>query len=196
MTSPLLEPRMRLGDLLLARRYITAEQLEQTLEKQSEDNTSSLLGELLVELGFCSEEQVLECLADELSLPFVRLDNRLFDPRLFETIPREFIEKNTVLPLFRVRDMLTVAVAEPTNVFLLDQLREIASCRVQMVVATAKDIRRMVQTYLPNTRVFVIDDIIDDASGASVELIEDAVDDIGANAEIAGQSPIIRLVNY
>ena len=196
MASPLLEPRRRLGDLLIARGYITLEQLDRVLDMQTAGGGASLLGELLVEQEFCSEEQVLECLAEELSLPFVRLDNRLFDSRLFETIPREFIEKHTVLPLFRVRDMLTVAVAEPTNVFLLDQLRELTGSKVQLAVATAKDIRRMVQTYLPNTRVFVIDDIIDDASGDAVELIEDSIDDIGADAEIAGQSPIIRLVNY
>ena len=92
--------------------------------------------------------------------------------------------------------MLTVAVAEPTNVFLIDQLRDIARCEVQIAVASAKDIRRMVQTYLPNTRVFVIDDIIDDANGDAVELIEESIEDIGAEFEIGDQSPIIRLVNY
>jgi type IV pilus assembly protein PilB len=154
------------------------------------------LGEVLVEQQFCSEDAVLECLAVEFGVPYVRLESRLFDPKMFETIPREFIEKHTVLPLFKVRNTLTVAVAEPTNVFLLDELRELAGCEVQIAVAAAKDIRRMVQTYVPNTRVFVIDDIIDDTSGNAVELIEDSIDDIGADVDIAGQSPIIRLVNY
>jgi type IV pilus assembly protein PilB len=192
----LLAKKPRLGDLLVDRGYLTAEKLESALAEQRESDGRSLLGELLVERGYCSEDHVLECLAIELGLPFARLDNKLFDPKAFESLPRDFIEKNTVLPLFRLRDELAVAVAEPTNVFLLDRMRDAARCEILPVVASAKDIRRMVQTYLPNTRVFVIDDIIDDAGGAAVELIEEEIADIAADAESAGQSPIIRLVNY
>ncbi|MBA3315478.1 MAG: Flp pilus assembly complex ATPase component TadA [Planctomycetaceae bacterium] len=192
----LLARKPRLGDLLVDRGYISAEVLQSALAEQKTNGGRSLLGEVLVERGLCSEEHVLECLATELGLPYARLDNRLFDPKVFDSLPRDFIEKNTVLPLFRVRDELAVAIAEPTNVFLLDRLRDASRCEILPVVAAAKDIRRMVQTYLPNTRVFVIDDIIDDAGTASVELIEEEVADIAADAESAGQSPIIRLVNY
>ncbi|HID22970.1 MAG TPA: type II/IV secretion system protein, partial [Planctomycetaceae bacterium] len=196
MVASLLQPRARLGDLLIERGYLNSDQLRSALQEQQASAGSKLLGEVLIEQGYCTEEQVLECLAVEFGVPHVKLDSRLFDPKVFETIPREFIEKHTVLPLFKIRSVLTVAVAEPTNVFLLDQLRDIARCDIQPVIASAKDIRRMVQTYLPNKQVFVIDDIIDDASGDAVELIEEEIEDIGADAEVAGLSPIIKLVNY
>lgn len=196
MANALLEPKLRLGALLVARGYLDAEALERALEEQEESRGQKLLGEVLIDRGLCSEEQVLECLSVEFGIPYVKLDNKLFDPRTFGLIPREFIEKHTVLPLFKVRETLTVAVSEPTNVFLMDQLRDLAKCRIQIALSSAKDIRRMVQTYLPNTRTFVIDDIIDDASGDAVELIQRQVADIGADADIAGQSPVVRLVNY
>ncbi len=196
MSRTLYEPKRRLGDLLVARGYVSLEQLEQALELQRADRGAKLLGEVILEREYCTEEQLLECLAVEFGVPFVRLDNKLFDPKMVDLVPREFIEKHTVLPLFRVRDILTVALAEPTNVFLLDQLRDLAGCEIQIAIASAKDIRRMVQTYLPNTRVFVIDDIIDDAGSDSVELIEEEISDIGFDAETAGLSPVIRLVNY
>jgi len=196
MASTLLEPKPRLGELLIAHHYLTLEQLEQALEEQAEGQGNKLIGEILVEKGFCTEDQVLECLAVEFGVPYVRLDSRLFDPKAVDLFPRDVIERHTVLPLFKVRDVLTVAVSEPSNVFLLDQLRDLARCRVQIALASAKDIRRMVQTYVPNTRVFVIDDIIDDASGNAVELIERSIQDIGADVDMAGLSPIIRLVNY
>ena len=180
----------------MARGYLTSEQLQIALEDQQASAGDKLLGEVLIDRGYCPEDQVLECLAEEFGVPHVKLDNRMFDPKVFDAVPREFIEKHTILPLFKVRDVLTVAVAEPTNVFLLDQLREVAGCDIQMAIASAKDIRRMVQTYLPNTRVFVIDDIIDDASDSAVELIEEEIEDIGADADVAGLSPIIKLVNY
>ncbi len=196
MSQSLLEPRLRLGDLLVDRGYLTEDQLELALSEQIASSGSKLLGEVLLEKEFCPEEQVLECLAVEFGVPHIKLDNRLFDSKMFDAVPREFIEKHTVLPLFKIRDVLTVAVAEPTNVFLLDQLRDIAKCEIQIAIASAKDIRRMVQTYMPNTRVFVIDDIIDDASENSVELIEESIDDIAADVDVAGLSPIIKLVNY
>jgi len=195
-STSLLEPKRRLGDLLIARGYLAAEQLDRALQEQRAGNGERLLGEVLIEGEYCSEDHVLECLAVEFGVPYVRLDSRMFDPKTFDIIPREFVEKHTVLPLFRVRDMLTVAVAEPTNVFLLDQLRDLAKCDIQIAIASAKDIRRMVQTYLPNTRVFVIDDIIDNSQGDAVELIEEEISDIGFDTEVAGMSPIIRLVNY
>ena len=110
-------------------------------------------------------------------------------------LPREYIEKNLVLPLFKIRDTLTVAVTEPSNLFLIDELRALTSLDVQIVATSAKDIRRMITT-LPDSKMFVIDDIIEDNAQADVTLIEEAIDDIGDVAEIAGQSPVIRLVNY
>ena len=199
-TSPSLRPalpsRPRLGDLLVRRGYLTADRLQEALRLQKEGDQSRLLGEVLVEREFCTEEHVLECLAVEFQLPFVRLDARLFDPKVVELLPRDFIEKHVVLPLFKVRDTLTVAVAEPSDVFLLDRLKAVARCDVQLAIASARDIRRTLQTYLPDSQVFVIDDIIDDVQGDAVELIEESIDDIVSVTELAGQSPIIRLVNY
>ena len=177
---------------------MTRDQLELALIEQADSHGTKLLGEVIIGREWCSEDQLLECLAVEFGVPYVRLDKYMFDPKVFELIPRDFIEKHTVLPLFKVCNVLTIAVAEPTNVFLLDELADIAGCEVQIAIASSKDIRRMVQTYLPNTRVFVIDDIIDDAAGDAVELIEEQIEDIGATlgADIADESPIIRLVNY
>jgi len=197
MKPGLLTPKMRLGDLLIQRGYLTQEGLEAALELQATSESGKLLGEILVEQQFCSEEKILECLAEELRIPYVQLDTRFFDPSIFDVIPREFVEKHTVLPLFRVRNTLTVALAEPTNVFLVDQLRGLTDCDIQLAIASPHDIRRMVQTYMPNTNVFVIDEIIDEAKSDAVELIEDSISDIALSSlDAAGQSPIIRLVNY
>lgn len=187
----------RLGNVLLARGYLTAENLEIALQAQRETRglQGKLLGEILVEMGFCTEDQVIECLAAEYAVPYAKLDARLYDPRVVELLPRDYIEQNLVLPLFCVRDVLTVAVSEPSNLFLIDEMRVITGKEVQIVATTTKDIRRMI-TSLPNSKVFVIDDIIEDSESAEVTLIEEAIEDISDIAEIAGQSPVIRLVNY
>ncbi|RMG41066.1 MAG: type II/IV secretion system protein [Planctomycetota bacterium] len=188
--------RARLGERLVEKGYLTADRLNEVLRDQHLSGDVRLLGEILVEEGICSPEQVLEALADEFNVPFVRLNGQLFDPKVFESLPREFIEQNDVLPLFRVRDTLTVAVADPTNVFVLDEARQLAGCHVQFVVATARDIRRMIQTYMPASGVYVIDDILEDVTEGAVEWIEQTIEDIADVTEEADLSPVIKLVNY
>jgi type IV pilus assembly protein PilB len=184
----------RLGNVLVERGYLSPEGLAAALEKQHA-NKNKLLGEILIETAACSEEQVVECLAVEYGAPYARLDARMYDPQAVDLLPREYVEKNLVLPLFVVRRTLTIAVAEPSNLFLVDEIEALTQLEVQLVVATSKDIRRVL-TSLPNSKVFVIDDIIEDSETADVTLIEEAIEDIGDLEEIAGQSPVIRLVNY
>jgi type IV pilus assembly protein PilB len=185
----------RLGNLLIERGYLTLEQLESALSHQHDTGERKLLGEILVDLEYCSEDQVVECLAAEYGVPYAKLESRLFDQKIVDVLPREYIEKNLVLPLFIVRKVLTIAVAEPANMFLIDELRRLTEMEVQIVATSSKDIRRMITT-LPHSKVFVIDDIIEDSDQAEVTLIEEAIEDIGDVEEIAGQSPVIRLVNY
>ena len=196
MSASATHHRARLGDLLTERGYISDEQLAQALEKQHDVGGVKLLGELLIEMSFCSEDQVVECLAEEYGVPYAKLEARLFDPKVIDVVPKDFMQKHNVLVLFQVNQTLTVAVSEPANVFLLDELERLTGCEIQVVAASGRDIRRMVQTYLPDSNVFVIDDIIDEAQTGEVTLIEEAVEDIGDLQEVAGQSPVIRLVNY
>ena len=184
----------RLGNILVERGYIAVEQLHAALDEQRK-GTGKLLGEILIEKGFATEDQVIECLATVYGVPYAKLEPRLADPKALDALPREYIEKNLVFPLFRIRHTLTVAVCEPTNLFLIDELKSLTGLEMQVVATSAKDIRRMITT-LPDSKTFVIDDIIEDSAQAEVTLIETAIEDISDSTEFAGQSPVIRLVNY
>ena len=196
MNKPLLKPRLRLGDLLVRQGFLTAERLQAALKMQADSGANKLLGEVLVEREFCTEEQVLECLAIEFKLPFVRLDARLFDPKVVELLPREVLVKHLVLPLFKLRDTLTVAIAEPSDIFLLDRLKAIARCEVQLAIASARDIRRALQTSLPDTQVFLIDNRVDDLQCDANDLIAEAIEDHAEANERNGQNPIAKLVSH
>ena len=196
MSQLAVENKMQLGQVLLARGVVTAEQIDQALEEQKQKGHHKLLGELLVEMGHCTENQIASALAEAYGVPYAQVSPKLCDPKVLEILPRDFLEKHTVLPLFKVRDELTVAVSEPTNVFLIDEIERVSACKVQVVCATTKDIKATLQTYLPAANVFVIDDIIDDEGLEDFTLIENITEDIGNLEEIAGQSPVVKLVNY
>jgi type IV pilus assembly protein PilB len=194
MTTSLEAPN-RLGNVLVERGYLTLEQLQSALAHQKQAGKTKLLGEIVVDLEFCSEDHVVECLAAGYDVPYAKLEARLFDPAVLDLLPRDFMERHLVFPLFCIRNSFVVAVSEPSNLFLIDEIAAHTGKEILIVAASAKDIRRMFTT-LPDSKVFVIDDIIEDSGQTEVTLIEDAIEDIGDVEEIAGQSPVIRLVNY
>ncbi len=196
MVQILLENKTQLGQLLLARGVVSEEQIEKALVEQREKGHRKLLGELLVEMGYCTENQIAAALAEAYGVPYAQMSPKLCDPKTVEILPREFLEAHVVLPLFKVHDVLTVAVSEPTNVFLIDEIERISGCRVQVVCSTSKDIKATLQTYLPAANVFVIDDIIDEQGLEEFTLIENITQDISNLEEVAGQSPVVKLVNY
>ena len=91
-------------------------------------------------LGYVDESTVLEALAGAYDIPFVCDTARLADPRVIEELPRDFLEEHGVLPLFLINGMLTVAVSEPANLYLLEEIERRTGHSVQIVAATAKDI--------------------------------------------------------
>jgi len=196
MSQILLENKMQLGQLLLARGVVSAEQVDRALAEQKDEGHRKLLGELLVEMGYCTENQIASALAEAYGVPYAQISPKLCDPKAVEILPREFLESHIVLPLFKVRDRLTVAVNEPTNVFLIDEIERISGCKVQVVCSTSKDIKATLQTYLPAANVFVIDEILDDEGLEEFTLIENITQDISNLEEVAGQSPVVKLVNY
>lgn len=188
--------KLQLGEILRQKGIITAEQIEEVLSRQSDSGHQKLLGELLVEKGYCSENDIASALAEAYGVPYAQISPKICDPNIIEILPRDFLEEHYVLPLFRVGDVLTVAVSEPTNVFLIDEIERLSSCTVQVVCATAKDIQATLQAYMPASNVFVIDDIIDETGLEDFALIENISEDISNLEEVAGQSPIVKLVNY
>ena len=196
MAEAVTENKLQLGYVLQSRGVVTPEQIETVLAEQQQSGHHKLLGELLVEMGFCSENQIASALAEAYQVPYAQVTPKICDPAVVEILPREFLEEHIVLPMFKVYDCLTVAVSEPSNVFVLDEIQRLGNCKTQIVCSTAKDIKATLQTYMPAENVFVIDDIIDDAALSDFALIENITEDISNLEEIAGQSPVVKLVNY
>jgi type IV pilus assembly protein PilB len=188
--------RHQMGNLLIEQGHITEDQLKQALEEQAGSGHSRLLGEVLVDLGFVSEAVIMESLANSYGVPFARVSPRIADPRVIDKLPRDFIDSQGVLPLFCVDSTLTVAVSEPANLFLIEEIERLSGKKAQIVVSPSQDIRATLQAYLPSANVFVIDEIYDDLDVKQFSVIEAQALDLGSLEEISGQSPVIKLVNF
>ncbi len=189
-------PRLQLGEALVAKGLINPMQLEESLAFQARKGHRKLLGEILVDFNFVTEEQVMEVLAEGYGVPFVTQTAKIADPKIVELLPRDFLEEHKVLPLFLVRGVFTVAVSEPSNLFLVEEIQRLTGYEAQIVAATDSEIMASLQAYLPAANVFVIDDIYEDIDDADFSVIEKQVTELADLEEVAGRSPVVKLVNY
>jgi len=188
--------RKMLGQTLVAKGLIPQAALDALIEQQKASGSRKLLGEMLVEQGLLTEEQLCETLAESHGVPYAKVSPKICDARVIDVLPREFLEKHTVLPMFLVNGVLTIALAEPSNLFLIEEIQQHTGHSVQVVASTARDIAATLQAHLPNANIFVIEDIIDEVRPEDFALIETQIEDIGNLQEVAGHSPVIKLVNY
>ena len=141
------KPHLKLGDLLIKEELITESQLREGISLQK--RSAKRLGEALVDLGYVSERQLAQVLGRQLGLPFRSLANGDLtpadDPAVRKALPVELIHKHSVLPLFRQRNTLTVALADPLDLILVDNLKKIAGLQISPVIATPTDLRKAIE---------------------------------------------------
>ena len=189
-------PKQQLGSVLVERGLINEHQLDEALKLQKRQGHQRLLGEVLVELGYLKLEQVLRILAESYGVPFVRVNPRVADPKILEVLPRDFLESQCVLPLFLVRNKLTVAVTEPANLFLAEEINRLSGHECLVVASTAEDIRSTLRQYLPKANIFVIEDIYEDLNADDFTIVERQITELSELEEIAGHSPVVKFVNF
>ncbi len=137
---------MRLGDILLAARLISPKQLETALETQK--RTGGRLGEVLCALGFVTEFDMLNTLADQLRYPFVPNPEQQIDPSVTALVSEDLAKKHRVVPLRLEGNTLVVAMADPLNFMAIDDLSLQSGRRVKPVVSPEKAVHRaMLKAY-------------------------------------------------
>src|SRR5215831_10187289 len=143
-------PRLRLGQLLVDARLITAEALEEVLAVQKSDGRR--LGTLLVERGLINETQLTQILSHQLSVPWVSLLHIEFSRQLLNLVPHDVAERFCLVPIYvrHVRhqgETLYVAMDDPTNEDGLRACREHSGLPVRAMIAPPTDIRSAIRVY-------------------------------------------------
>jgi type IV pilus assembly protein PilB len=196
MAAPVAASPERIGDLLIKEGLISKEQLAQALQEQKQNGTR--VGYNLVKLGFVAETEITKMLARQFKMPAVDLSKFEVDPRIAKLIPADLATKHIVLPLKRDGRTLTVAMADPTNLGVLDDLKFITRYDIFPVIAGEFSLRSQIDRYYESTDVqmqALLQDIADEESG-DVEIVEDQDDDPSAAAMSAvDDAPVVRLIN-
>jgi type IV pilus assembly protein PilB len=190
--------RRRLGEVLVTGGVLTEAQLDEALRAQKEDagGRRRRLGEVITALGLADEVQIARALSDQLGLPFVDLGSLPIADETLGVLPRNVAVRHMAVPITIAHDVLTVALADPTNVLALDDIRLATKLSsVRTAVATASDLQEAVNRYYggagPSGGVA-------DTFGALQDVDLEATEDKDEELEQVGDvddAPVVRLVN-
>jgi len=135
----------QLGQMLLKAKLITSEQLDRALAHQK--TSGGRIGSNLAKLGYISEEEVASFLSRQFGVPPADLSNIKIDPAVIKLVPADLADKHLLIPLSRAGSVLTVAMANPSDIFAIDDVRFMTGYNVKPMVAPESSIRNVLNRY-------------------------------------------------
>ncbi|HEV7240449.1 MAG TPA: type IV-A pilus assembly ATPase PilB [Thermoanaerobaculia bacterium] len=188
---------VRLGELLTKASLITQDQLKEALRVQKE--TGGKLGETLIKLGFVSEEDITECLSQQFGVPSINLQHFEIDASVIKLIPGDVARKYNILPVNKTGATITIAMADPTNVFAMDDIKFMTGYNVEPVVASELGIKAAIDNYYGTTSSLELKKVMEDLQtqeSADLEVLEEDEEmDVNALADSAEEAPVVKLCN-
>ena len=187
-----------LGELLIREKLITSEQLKSAAEYEKKNKVS--IGSALVALGVITEENMAQALSRQLGYPYIDLSQFEVYPDVIELIPPDIAKKHMIMPIHRIRSFLTMAMVDPTDLDVIENVRFRTSLSVQPVIASESGVSEAINKYYGATdsmRVKEIIDEIESADDGSVNVVEEEEEeyDIQELTRSTEEAPVITLVN-
>lgn len=207
----------KLGEILVRENLISPQHLRQALDYQREHG--GRLGFNLVKLGLVTDETITAILSRQYGIPSVNLDLFDIDESVLRLIPQEVARKYSVLPLSRVGATLTLAMADPTNVFAMDDIKFMTGLNVEPVVVAEASVLTAIAKYYSSSReielagnpdgvdtngngfsqadlVSLANLDLDHESAGELEIFEDNDEiDVSSLTRMSEDAPVVRLVN-
>jgi len=191
---------LRLGELLIREGLITPSQLEKAISVQRQE--SGRLGEILIKLDMVNEDQIVAALGKQLNVPFFTLGTGMLKPvagqGLEHLILQEFAFKNYVLPLSRTLRSLTVAMFDPLDFILIDNLKKLTGCEINPVIATRSDIKKAIEEFYGKSAM--LRDAVESSYNINATT-QEAGDDLGQELSLdkliarAEEAPVVKIVD-
>lgn len=191
----------KLGQLLVSSGLITAEKLEEALEEQK--RTGIKLGQILIEKNIITEKQLLQFLSEQFSIRFVELSNQELDPKVVGLIPEATARRYNLIAISKTGNTLSVAMMDPLNIVVLDELKLMTGLNIEPVFALEEDILTAIDKYYgTQSSKQALDEILKSTSVEEGEdnlsVVEDKSkeDEDIVSLENKGEAgPIIKMVN-
>lgn len=195
----------RIGDILIKEDVINLDQLKSAIEEQKK--TGKRLGETLLSLGYIDDNQLVAYLSKQFGVPAVNLDQVEISSEVLRLVPRETALKHNLIPISRSNSTLVVAMADPSNIFAIDDLKFATGHNIEVVVASERAIRKAIEKYYGSKKewedklkaeesIEVVDKIIGELEGIAIESTSEEEVDVNDLEKASEQAPVIKLVNH
>jgi len=189
VTAPPVRTRRQLGDILIANGVISVEQLQAALEEQA--RTKKRLGEVLVETGVLFEDALFRALADQQDIEVVDLEIDPPEPLFARKVPETLARRINAIALSTTSDgKLKVAMANPSDVFAIDDLRAATGTRIMPVMASVDQLNRVINSIYEQGKAEEAASAAADQMGGNV-----AGADLANMAEITDDGPIVKFID-
>ncbi|HSI34630.1 MAG TPA: ATPase, T2SS/T4P/T4SS family [Tepidisphaeraceae bacterium] len=189
--------RKSVEQLLLDRGQIQEEHLTQARSVQAQTPGKSIV-QVLLTMNAATEGQILSALAEANNLTYEVPEKSAIDAQAFSLLTPDFIRKQNILPVRYEADgkVVVVGMADPTNVFAIDEVRRKLRKDVKVVATPSADIHRLVEQMTTNAVDMKVDEIIKDINEDDVQVVKEETGDDQDLTKLGNESPIIRFVNY
>ena len=178
--------KVPLGTILLERGVVTQEQIDRAIAEQA--RTSRSLGRVLVAHGAITEAELVGALAEQAGLEFVDLGDHQVDPTAASAISDALARRYQALPIAWDGTTLVVAMADPSNVLAVDDIRSVTGADVRPVVSTREAIESAIN------RVHRLDAEVEDVTTKAADIADDDFD-LASLREVTEDAPIVKLAN-
>jgi type IV pilus assembly protein PilB len=186
----------RLTDILINNKLITAEQLQKALEVQKEKG--GRLSNVLVDLKFVKENELISTLSAGLGLPLIDLKRFKIDYEIVKIIPINIARHYQIIPVSKMGDSITLAMADPLNIFAIDHVAALTGFKINPIISSSHDILEAIELSYPDTDKSVIDNIVKEMSVSSIELIREDREALPSGEEldrISREAPVIKVMD-
>ncbi len=181
----------KIGEMLLRGNIITPEQLRNALETQKK--TKERIGAILVKTGSIKEEELLSFLGRQFNVPVIDLSKYEINSEVVRLLPEELVQKHLALPINRVGAKLIVAVADPSNMAIIDAIGFKTGYAVELVLASEKDITQAINKYFDQSMEFK--DIISELDEDLEVVREEELESIDQESRV-DDAPVVKLANF
>jgi len=182
----------RIGNLLLKENLITKEQLVRALEEQK--LSGGRLGYNITRLGFLQEDDLVAFLSKQYGVPSINLTDFEIDASVLKLVPEDVATKHQIIPINRAGSTLIVAMADPSNIFAVDDIKFLTGYNVEVVVASEAAIRGAIDKYYDQSAT--LQSVMSDFDEVDLELVGAGDDvDVKELEKATEDAPVVKLVN-
>ena len=188
--------KQKLTEILIKNKILNEDDINLALRIQKEQG--GRLSEILIKLKLIDEKNLVSALSQGLGLPLISLSRFTIDPQVLKLIPKQTAKHYQIVPISKIGNTLTLAMADPLNIFAIDDVKTLTGYEINPIIAQQGEILSVIEQHYEEPAAHVIEEIIDDIKEESFELIKEGREedlDTEELERLTQETPVIRLTD-